>query len=108
MSAKKVDAKEFDTLINAYKPVLVDFFATWCGPCQMMEPIIEEIAKEARDFEVLKIDIDQAPELAAKYNVMGVPTFIVFKNGKEMDRIAQAVSKDILLEKIRNAKPKTS
>lgn len=103
MSEKELDAKSFDQAIKGDKPVFVDFYATWCGPCQMMLPIISELAKEAKDFAVAKLNIDQAPEVAAKYNVMSVPTFILFKDGKEATRMMGAMPKDLILEKINSA-----
>jgi len=68
--------------------VLVDFFAPWCGPCQLMSPIVEEMIKENKDNNVKigKLDIDQSPEIASRYNVMSVPTFLVFKNGKVVNK----------------------
>ena len=98
-----MDSKNFEAVISGNKPVLVDFFATWCGPCQMMLPIIEEIADEAKDFGVVKLDIDESPEIAAKYNVMSVPTFIIFKDGKDIERMMGAMPKDLILEKINKA-----
>ena len=98
---KELNSKNFDEVVNGDKPVFVDFYATWCGPCQMMMPAIEELSKEAKDFTVAKLDIDQAPEVAAKYNVMSVPTFILFKDGKEAARMMGAMPKDLILEKIK-------
>ena len=63
-------------------PVLVDFWATWCMPCKMLAPVIEEIAAEADGYKVGKVDVDQEPELAQKYRIMSIPTILVFKNGK--------------------------
>lgn len=103
MSAKQMGLKDFDKVISSTKPVLVDFFATWCGPCQMMKPIIEEIANESKEFDVIELDIDESPEIAAKYTVMSVPTFIIFKEGKEIDRIMGAMPKEMILEKIHKA-----
>lgn len=100
---KELDLKSFEQAIAGDKPVFVDFYATWCGPCQMMLPIIDELAKEAKDFTVAKLDIDGAPEVAAKYNVMSVPTFILFKDGKEAVRMMGAMPKDLILEKIKPA-----
>ena len=95
-----LNRSNFDDVVSGDKPVLVDFYATWCGPCQMMAPIVEELASEAKDFSVAKVDIDQAPELAAKFNVLGVPTFIIFVGGKKVDHITSATTKELLLEKI--------
>ena len=103
MLEQELDAKSFEKVIVADKPVLVDFFATWCGPCQMMMPIIEEVAQEAKNFSVEKLDIDKAPKVAAKHNVMSVPTFILFKNGREVIRVATPMPKDLLLDKINQA-----
>jgi thioredoxin 1 len=101
--AREADANNFDDLMKESKPVLVDFSVTWCGPCQMMSPVIEELAEEEgeKTFIVAKLDIDSAPDIAAKYNVMSVPTFIIFKEGKEVDRIMGAIPKDAILEKIK-------
>lgn len=100
---KELDSKNFDEVVGGSKPVFVDFYATWCGPCQMMMPVIEELAKEAKNFVVAKLDIDQSPDIAAKYNVMSVPTFIVFQDGKEAARMMGAMPKDLMLEKIEAA-----
>ena len=80
-------------------PVLVDFFATWCGPCKMMLPIVEELAKEeGGKFKIAKINVDESNDLAQEYEVMSIPTFIVFKNGKEVERVMGAQAKEKLLE----------
>ena len=73
----------FETVINSDKPVLVDFFATWCGPCKMMAPILKEVKDKMGDeIKVIKIDVDKNQRLAAQFNVQGVPTLIVFKKGQ--------------------------
>jgi thioredoxin 1 len=64
------------------KPVLVDFFATWCGPCKMIAPVIEQIAAENNDIKVCKVDVDESPELAARFGVQSIPTLVVIKNGE--------------------------
>ena len=69
-------------VLQSDKPVLVDFFATWCGPCKMIAPILEEVDQEREDVKIVKIDVDHAQELAMEYKVMSIPTLILFKDGK--------------------------
>lgn len=71
-----------DEVLHADKPVLVDFWAQWCGPCSMLAPVIEEIAAENADIKVCKVDIDAQPELAAQFGIMSIPTLAVFKGGQ--------------------------
>lgn len=77
--------QEFNKLIEKEK-VLVDFYATWCGPCQLISPIIEEVAKEHENIKVIKIDVDKFPELSRKYGIMSIPTLMVFSKGKEVKK----------------------
>ena len=87
----------FNTLIQDARPVVVDFHALWCGPCKMQSPILKEVAIELGDkIKVIKIDVDQNPELASRYNIQGVPTLIIFKNGKLVWRQSGVVSKNQL------------
>ncbi len=87
-----------DTVIQADRPVLVDFWATWCGPCHMIAPILEEIAAEYSDqVTVTKIDVDLNPETPMQFGVMGIPTLILFKNGEGVERITGYMPKERLL-----------
>lgn len=85
---KTVTDKTFDIeVVNSNLPVLVDFSASWCGPCRFVNPVIDKLAEEYKDkVKVVKLDVDDAPTMSNKYNVRGVPTFIFFKDGKEIDR----------------------
>ena len=84
-------------VINSDKPVLLDFFASWCGPCRMVAPILDEIAEEREDIKVCKVDIDEQPELASRYRVMSVPTLMVLKNGQIMEQSIGAKPKHQIL-----------
>ena len=101
--SEKVTKEEFYKLLEGEKLIFVDMFATWCGPCQMMMPLIDEITDEYRHderIELVKVDIDENPDIAASFNVMSVPTFLFIKNGKVSDSIVGATSKDIIVKKI--------
>ena len=87
-------------VLNSDKPVLVDFWATWCGPCRMVAPIVDEIAEEREDIKVCKIDVDEQPELAATYQVMSIPTLLVFKDGQVTAKSIGAKPKTQLLDMI--------
>ena len=84
-------------VLNSEKPVLLDFFASWCGPCRMVAPILDEIAEEREDIKVCKVDIDEQPELASRFRVMSVPTLMVMKDGKIVEQSIGAKPKHQIL-----------
>lgn len=95
---------KFNELINGDQPVLVDFHATWCGPCKTMAPILEELKSDiGGQARIIKVDIDQNQAAARKFNVKGVPTFILFKNGQQVWRQSGAIPKHMLEEAIKSA-----
>ena len=104
MSEKNLTKENFDEIINGEKPVLVDFWAPWCGPCQMMGPVVEELSKEVKDAVIAKVNIDDESEIAVKYHVMSVPTFLLFDKGKVVNQIVGAVPKETLLGAIEKIK----
>src|SRR3972149_3038010 len=102
MGALKVTEKNFEKeVLEAELPVLVDFWAEWCGPCWMIGPIVDEISQDLTGkLKVVKVNVDEAQELAASYNIMSIPTLLLFKGGESVDQIVGAMSKDQLLERI--------
>ena len=91
----------FADIINSDKPVLVDFFATWCGPCQMLAPILKEVKDNLGDkVTIIKIDVDKNQELASQYSVRGVPTMMLFQNGHQLWRQSGVLSKDEIIRVI--------
>jgi thioredoxin 1 len=96
---------KFQELINAETPVLVDFFATWCGPCKVMAPVLQQVAGKIGDSaKIIKVDIDKNQQAAATYQIRGVPTFIIFKNGKQLWRQSGVVPEAVLLQQLNAAK----
>jgi thioredoxin len=101
MAAIELTSENFEQeVLQADKTVLVDFWASWCGPCKMLSPVIEEIADERSDIKVGKVNIDEHPELAQKYGVMSIPTVLVIKDGEEANKSVGAVPKKALLDLI--------
>ncbi|WP_291118882.1 thioredoxin [Flavobacterium sp. UBA6135] len=91
--------KTFQDIINTDKPVLVDFFATWCGPCQSLSPILKEVKDSLGEtISIIKIDVDKNQSLASQYQVKGVPTMLLFQNGKQVWRQSGVLSKQQLLQ----------
>jgi thioredoxin 1 len=99
--AKIATNTSFDGLLEDERLVIVDFWATWCGPCRMLSPLLDEVEEEMADkILVVKVNIDDAEEIAMRYRIMSIPTLIFFKNGQMVDRSVGAMPKNILLDKI--------
>lgn len=102
MAVISLNEKNFEEeVLKSDKTVLIDFWASWCGPCRMMSPVIDSIAEEVSDVKVCKINIDEEQNLAVKYNVMSIPTFIVIKNGEETARSVGVQDKSEILNMIK-------
>jgi len=98
----EVNESNFDEVISKYDTVVVDFWAPWCGPCRLLAPVIEQLAKEMKGKVVFaKLNTDENPKIAMRYRVMGIPTLILFKNGKIVDRNVGAMPADMLRDWIR-------
>ena len=96
-----VNKEKFENKISSSNNLIIaDFFETWCGPCQMLTPILEQISNEVQNIDILKIDIDKEGELAINKEINVVPTILFIKNGKEIDRIEGVLPKDVLLKEI--------
>ena len=94
------DDKFQDDVINSDTPVLVDYWAEWCGPCKMIAPILEEIAAEQENIKIAKVNVDDSPDLARRYEIMSIPALIVFENGEPAKKLIGAKPKGALLEEI--------
>ena len=97
---KEINAEEYAEIINSPTPVVIDFHATWCGPCKVLSPILEELDDEIEGVEFVKLDVDQHPEIAGQNQVMGVPTVVILKDGEVKDRFVGVQPKEVIKEKI--------
>ncbi len=101
MAVIKLTSQNFETeAISSTKPVLIDFYADWCGPCKMVSPLVDELAEESDAYKVGKVNVDEYPELAARYGVMSIPTLIVLKDGKVAQQAVGARGKDAIRKMI--------
>lgn len=102
MNVIKVNDSTFEQeVLNSNIPVLIDFYADWCGPCKMLSPTVDEVASENDDIKVVKIDVDESQEVAIKYQIMSIPTLVVIKNGKEVNRSVGVIDKEEILSMIK-------
>ena len=101
MIMNKITTAQAKELIASNKPVMIDFYADWCGPCKALSPIIDEIAEKEKHIVVGKVNVEEEKDLANKYRVRSIPTMVVFKGGKEVNRLVGFMPKEEILEKIK-------
>lgn len=97
MSVIQVNRENFEAIKNGEKPVLLDFYADWCGPCRMVAPLVHEIAEEHPEYAVCKVNVDEQPELAAAFSVYSIPSLVVLRDGKVVNSAVGARPKDAIL-----------
>ena len=97
---KEINAEEYSEIVNSSNPVVIDFHATWCGPCKVLSPILEELDNEIEGVEFVKLDVDQHAQIAGQNQVMGVPTVVILKDGEVKDRFVGVQPKEVIKEKI--------
>jgi thioredoxin 2 len=96
------DAQTFEAEVNASLPVVVDFWAAWCGPCRMISPVLEDLAgRHAGQLKIVKVDVDANPTLAARFGAQSIPLLVVFRDGHEVDRIVGAIPRAALEQRLR-------
>ena len=102
MAVMTITKENFETeVLDSREPVLLDFWASWCGPCRMVSPIVDEIAEEVTDKKVGKVSVDEQPELAERFGVMSIPTLVVMKNGKVVNQAVGARPKQQILDMVK-------
>ena len=102
MNVLKVTDDTFEQeVLKSNIPVLIDFYADWCGPCKMLSPIVDEVAAENDDIKVVKVNVDEAQNTAIKYQIMSIPTLVVIKNGNEVNRSVGVIDKDEIINMVK-------
>ena len=102
MATIEINESNFEQeVLKSDRPVLIDFWAAWCGPCQMMSPVIEQISDEVENVKICKVNVDQSPSLAEKYNVLGIPTLVVIKDGEVVETSVGVISYPEILDLIK-------